>query len=112
MSNHLEKLRKQGNFTPQKSFMEDSSLENEKNVYKKTDNSKDSIDTENEKYIPGKNQRKTLKVSPQTKLEIEELKRELRMGFNYEVIQYLIDNYVHEHLNPRQQQRFHENTKL
>lgn len=62
------------------------------------------------KKISSNNQRKTIKVSPQTKAEIEELKRFLRMGFNYEVIQFLIDNYVHEHLNLQQQKRFHENS--
>ena len=62
------------------------------------------------KKISSNNQRKTIKVSPQTKAEIEELKRFLRMGFNYEVIQFLIDNYVHEHLNLKPQKRFHENS--
>lgn len=64
------------------------------------------------KKISSENQRKTLKVSPQTKTEIEELKRELKMGFNYEVIQFLIDNYVHDHLNLQQQKRFHENSSF
>lgn len=113
MANHLETLRKQGNFTPQNSFHDETSDSKPKKVTAQNHpNSESKIVPESVKYVPGKNQRKTLKVSPQTKAEIEELKRELKMGFNYEVIQFLIDNYVHDHLNLQQQKRFHENSSF
>lgn len=115
MANHLEALRKQGNFTPQNSFHEETNDEHSESNPKEVidhnqTNSESKIVPDSVKYVPGKNQRKTIKVSPQTKAEIEELKRQLKMGFNYEVIQFLIDNYVHEHLNLQQQKRFHENS--
>ncbi|MCT6890222.1 MAG: hypothetical protein M3Z87_11325 [Lactobacillus sp.] len=106
MANHLEELRKQGNFTPQNAFHEEET----KPKYINNQQETTKIVAESVKYVPGKNQRKTIKISPQTKAEIEELKRELRMGYNYEVIQFLIDTYVHDHLNIQQQKRFHENS--
>jgi len=50
-------------------------------------------------------------VSPQTKAEIQELKRYLKMGYNYEVIQFLIDDYVEDHLSSSEKRRFKENTE-
>lgn len=113
--NKLEELRKTGNFTPNKPFDDsvekkiDKQLSNESNLEK--DEKKRQKNVEVAKYIPSTNQRKTLKVSNQTKAEIEELKRQLKMGFNYEVIQYLIDNYVDTTLSTSQKRRFRENTE-
>lgn len=105
MSN-LETLRKRGNFTPKQSFVE-SEKEPKVEINKPTQN-EEIIETD--KYIPSPNQRKTLKVSPQTKKELEELKRYLKVEYNYEAIQFLIDNYVNTNLNPKEKSRFKDNT--
>lgn len=106
--NKLEALRKKGNFTPEKPFLENDTVTPKK---EKENKPVSTIPDETSKYIPATNQRKTLKVSPQTKAEIEELKRYLKMGYNYEVIQFLIDDYVDDHLSPSEKRRFKENTE-
>ena len=105
MSN-LETLRKRGNFTPTQSFVEP---EKEPKVeINQPTQSAEIIETD--KYIPSPNQRKTLKVSPQTKKELEELKRYLKVEYNYEAIQFLIDNYVNTQLSSQEKNRFKDNT--
>ncbi|MCT4420503.1 hypothetical protein EFT49_09980 [Leuconostoc falkenbergense] len=105
MSN-LETLRKRGNFTPKQSFVEP---EKEPKVeINQPTQSAEIIETD--KYIPSPNQRKTLKVSPQTKKELEELKRYLKVECNYEAIQFLIDNYVNTQLSGQERNRFKDNT--
>ncbi|WP_282802548.1 hypothetical protein [Secundilactobacillus kimchicus] len=96
--NKLEELRKRGNFTPQNPFSESDSTQ--QNTHNKIE------PDETAKYISAANQRKTLKVSPQTKSEIEELKRQLKMSFNYEVIQFLIDDYIETHLTAAEKKEF------
>lgn len=105
MSN-LETLRKRGNFTPKESFIE---TEKEPPVEIKQPIKNNEI-IETDKYIPSPNQRKTLKVSPQTKKELEELKRYLKVEYNYEAIQFLIDNYVNTQLSAQEKNRFKDNT--
>ncbi|MDI6668139.1 hypothetical protein QMA56_10525 [Leuconostoc falkenbergense] len=105
MSN-LETLRKRGNFTPKESFIE---TEKEIPVEINQPIKNDEI-IETDKYIPSPNQRKTLKVSPQTKKELEELKRYLKVEYNYEAIQFLIDNYVNTQLSAQEKNRFKDNT--
>jgi len=105
MSN-LETLRKRGNFTPKESFIE---TEKETPVEITQPIKNDEI-IETDKYIPSPNQRKTLKVSPQTKKELEELKRYLKVEYNYEAIQFLIDNYVNTQLSAQEKNRFKDNT--
>lgn len=73
MSN-LETLRKRGNFTPKQSFVEP---EKEPKVeINQPTQSAEIIETD--KYIPSPNQRKTLKVSPQTKKRIRGTKTLLK----------------------------------
>ena len=105
MSN-LETLRKSGNFTPKQSFVEQEK-EPQVEINQPTQ-STEIIETD--KYIPSPNQRKTLKVSPQTKKELEELKRYLKVEYNYEAIQFLIDNYVNTQLSAQEKNRFKDNT--
>lgn len=105
MSN-LESLRKRGNFLAKEPFSEEKDKLKE-NVEKKLP----SQTIETEKYTPSKNQRKTLKVSSQTKKELEELKRYLQVEYNYEVIQFLIDDYVTSQLSPSEKVRFKGNTQ-
>lgn len=111
MSN-LEALRKRGNFAPKEAFEEKEATEEKKKVTrpvaKKQSTAIENIETD--KYVPSTNQRKTLKVSPQTKKELEELKRYLRVEFNYEVIQFLIDDYVNTRLSTSEKARFKGNT--
>ncbi|KGB49681.1 hypothetical protein LH61_09420 [Leuconostoc mesenteroides P45] len=105
MSN-LEALRKRGNFTPKESF-----IESEKEPkFKINQPSQKTEIIETDKYIPSPNQRKTLKVSPQTKKELEELKRYLKVEYNYEAIQFLIDNYVNSQLTAQEKNHFKDNT--
>ena len=105
MSN-LETLRKRGNFTPKESFIE---TEKEPPIEINQPIKNNEI-IETDKYIPSPNQRKTLKVSPQTKKELEELKRYLKVEYNYEAIQFLIDNYVNTQLSAQEKNRFKDNT--
>lgn len=112
MSN-LENLRKKGNFQPNQAYNPSNDEKKIKNIepQKKSEEQKQTNDSA-DKYIPSVNQRKSLKVSPQTKIELEELKRSLQLGFNYEVIQYLIDNYINTNFSQKEKQRFKENTNL
>ncbi|MCK8617990.1 hypothetical protein LNP00_06445 [Fructobacillus sp. M158] len=111
MSN-LEALRKRGNFAPKEAFEEKKAPEEKKEVTKQVDEKQSNAVEEiaTDKYVPSPNQRKTLKVSPQTKRELEELKRYLRVEFNYEAIQFLIDDYVNTRLTASEKTRFKGNT--
>lgn len=109
--NKLETLRKKGNFTPAKPFSESREIPQKTKFKEKNDVKADETSDETSQYIPATNQRKTLKVSPKTKVEIEELKRYVKMEYNYEVIQFLIDNYVADHLSSSEKRRFKENTE-
>lgn len=102
--NKLEELRKSGNFTPQEPFS-GKSADNRSNItfHKK--------ETDTSKYIPSANQRRTLKVSNQTNKEITELKRHLKLRYVYEVVQFLIDDYVKDHFSVSEKKRFEDNTK-
>jgi uncharacterized FlaG/YvyC family protein len=90
-------------FTPEQSYQ---SPEETQEIEKQSENTRARTKKTKKKKKAFKNQQGSIKISNQSKEELEALMKITNTKYNYEIIDLLIDWYVEKELTPAQKKKF------